>query len=71
MAGRQELRLVSAVPLSDQPGGIPSVAEEPGDGDLVRVQPLSLAGEQDGSVVDAPPTEANPERITTGKHRGP
>jgi hypothetical protein len=59
MAGGQELRLISAVPLSDQTGGIPGVAEEAGDGDLVRVQPLGLAGEQDGSVVDAPSAEAD------------
>ena len=52
--------MIAAVPLADDPGGVPRVLEEPGDGDLVGVQTLSLTGEEDRGVVDASTTKPDP-----------
>ena len=45
--------MIPAVPLADDARGVPRFLKETGDGDLVGVQTLRLAREEDWGVVDA------------------
>ena len=67
VTGGQELGLVAAVPLADDPRGVPLGLQHGGDGGLLRVEPDRLSGEEHPSPLEL--AEPDPPRVAAGEHR--